>query len=202
MLSFSETTEERGFTFFEIMVAVAISVIVVGVVTFVFGRTEQFRRYTEKRMRYAAQWQAFQSMFERELAGTYDYRGNAFGAGADPFVVTPVANPPGHRLKFVTAVENSGPADFVNITYYLVRDVSDPSKNGLYRKVWCPADPEPLDEEKWRCFPDVQGFTVSPEVSGPPPDSVTVTVTFADPTEPEVSVWTFTQTFVVRTSVP
>ena len=202
MYSCSKTSERTGFTFFEVMVAVAISVIVVGVVTFVFGRTERFRHTAEKRLRYAAQWHAFQSLLERETAGMYDYRGDELGLGTDPYYVVPTASPPGHRLQFVAATDNSGTADFVNITYYLVRDSSDPSKDGLYRKVWYPGNAEPLDDDQWRCFPDVRGFSVSPDIAGSPPDSVTVTVTFADPMEPDVSVQTFSHTFEVGTSVP
>ena len=202
MFSCSKTTERTGFTFFEVMVAVAISVIVVGVVTFVFGRTERFRHNAEKRLRYAAQWQALQALLEREMAGAYDYRGNGFGEGADPFAVIPVASPPSHRLQFVTAADNPGTADFAKITYYLVRNASDSSKDGLYRKVWQPGGIEPPDGDQWRCFPDVRGFSVLPETSGSPPGFVSVTVTFADPMDPDISVWTLSRTFVIETSVP
>jgi prepilin-type N-terminal cleavage/methylation domain-containing protein len=206
--STSKTDKRDGFTLLEVLVAVAISLIVTGAAVVMFSETEKFRRQAEKRMRYMAQWQSFQALFEREMRGLFDYR------GGDLTVFEIVDNPPPQpdRITFVAAVDNmldeapkdsAGDADFIEVTYYM-----SAVKGGLCRKVRAPGQALVTDDDKWLAFPDVRAFGVSTEPdplpSGELPSSVTVMLYFADPLDPlnpaVNQIWS--TTFYVTTKAP
>ena len=179
----------KGFTLLEMLVAMAAMVVVTGVALYLLGQTERFRVRAEKRWRQEAQWQAFLSQFERETAGLYYYQGDQFTQPAFEILDG------GHRLRMVTAVDNPGNDDHVEVIYYL-----SPS-GGLCRKVRYPGEAEPADDDSWLYLPDATAFSVQAVMNGSLPASVTVTMMLTDPADPEQSLL-YKATFSVETSAP
>lgn len=200
MCSTSKTERAGGFTLVEVLVAVTVSLMVTGAAVYMFSETEKYRRQAERRMRFMAQWQSFQALFEREMRGLYEYQ------GGDLLVF----NWSGSRLAFTTALENmvdevgtpdgKGDADFVEVTYYM-----SAGKGGLCRKVRAPGQAAVPDDDKWIAFPDVRSFSMAAAWPGAPgvglPITVTATLFFADPRNPELTQ-TWSATFYVSTEAP
>lgn len=184
----------HAFTYPEVLVAIAASVLIAAAAMYVFSRTETFRRYVEKRTRYQAQWQSFLSLLERELRGLYDYRGDEFDGNPSFQVLDDLSR---SALVLVSAMDNTGTADYQEVTYYFKKADQD----GLYRKVRRPGEAPVPDDDKWRFMPDVKGFSVTAVMAGTLPAAVTIAAVFADPLEPQTTQ-TFRMTLPVATRTP
>jgi type II secretory pathway pseudopilin PulG len=169
-----------GFTIIEVVVAIGVAVILFGICGTVFVKVNAFKRRSEQLLFMHQEANGALTRVARDIEGLYvagaartDYwklESGAMGAAGD-------------RLTLVCAGENRGRADFCQVQYYV--------KDGkLYRVLSGGAPPNPpgswsLNEADWVLAGgtdiQIQKLYLLASGAGPVPETVTVTLTIADP---------------------
>jgi type II secretory pathway component PulJ len=117
---------DGGFTIVELLVAVLLTVVLLGITVQVFIKARHYKARSERNVELSATARAVGQLVRRDLAGCYLYQ-----SAADAFDLDTSPGDPdidGHELTLWTATANLGASELAEVVYY--------AKNGrLYRVV-------------------------------------------------------------------
>jgi len=109
----SVTSGEDGFTLLEMLVAVFITVLLLGITVRVFISARAYKARSEQNVELSATARAVGRFIRRDLAGCYMYLNAAGSFEIDD------ATSGAHELTIHTAAANPGTSEIATVTYYL-----------------------------------------------------------------------------------
>ncbi len=172
------STERRGFTLIEIMVAIAISAVLFGACVAIYINVNKFKSRSEKLLFLHETARGVNVRLGRDLEGLY------VSDADDPPGYYKVEPSPGgvacgEKLTIRVATENPGKVDYCTVEYYV--------KSGNLYRVLSGGEPPTggwsVVEEDWVLAEGAESieFSSSSVNQGEVPTSVTVTLKLADP---------------------
>ena len=185
--------DEAGFTLVEIMVALFVMVMLMGIVLQVFIRAQSLKAKSERRMQLSATARAVTGILRRDLAGCYMYLS---AANAFDLVITPAVLPEtvdNHVLTLWTATANPGETEVAEVRYE-VKPYPYVEDSKLYRFVRAPGfDDSAYTDDDFVLAHDVEWMLFSPDPSSGWPRKLFVSIRLKNDLVPTGAV-TFTET--------
>ena len=171
---------QRGFTLFEVMVAIGVATLLFAICTAIFVQVSRYKARSEKLLFITEEAGGTLDRMARDLEGLY-----AGGPALADYwkLETGAMGTAGDRITLLSATENPGKADYCTVCYYvksgrLYRVLSGGVPPGAAPGAW-PAESESVlaegvDRLTVSCTPD-------PPAAGKVPKLVAVTLQMSDP---------------------